>query len=61
MRIRLEAISDRLLEKVTPKAKASAVDCWQGECLRRSCLGRTTTWMLYDPCNDRQKVGYCGC
>ncbi|GAB2844485.1 hypothetical protein GCM10027176_55240 [Actinoallomurus bryophytorum] len=61
MRIRLQVISERVLEKVAPKATASAINCWQRECQVRSCLGQKTTMMDLDPCNDRQRVLWCGC
>ncbi|MEV6393528.1 hypothetical protein AB0M39_01895 [Streptomyces sp. NPDC051907] len=61
MLVQLRTISDRLLDTVAPKTSASAADCWQSECIRRRCLGRTTTLMWYEVCEDYQEVGYCGC
>ncbi|MFD5387900.1 hypothetical protein ACFWMG_23705 [Streptomyces sp. NPDC127074] len=61
MRARLQTISDRLVNMVAPKAAASAVSCWQSECVYHSCAGRTTAYWWVDPCNDLQKWGACGC
>ncbi|MGW7042166.1 hypothetical protein ACWGDT_05505 [Streptomyces avermitilis] len=61
MRVVIQAVSDRLLEKVAPKAEASAVSCWQYECIPYSGCSQKKAYWAYDPCNDRDYKKWCGC
>ncbi|GAA5701537.1 hypothetical protein SM007_37035 [Streptomyces avermitilis] len=53
-RVVIQAVSDRLLEKVAPKAEASAVGCWQYKCIRYSGCTRKEAYWAYGPCHDRE-------
>ncbi|MGW8556697.1 hypothetical protein [Streptomyces tubercidicus] len=62
MRIRLQTVSDRLLDMVAPKKAAAALSCWQYEdCFKNHCGRNRNGLYEVDPCNDRQRITCGGC
>ncbi|MYS86155.1 hypothetical protein [Embleya scabrispora] len=62
MRTRFDSLADRLLEKVAPKATASAASCWQPECWPNDiCDGKKGRLMKVNPCTGGNQFVRCGC
>ncbi|AXE76513.1 hypothetical protein [Streptomyces atratus] len=62
----VQAIADRLVERLVPGATAHAVYCWEAgsQCVPGSCAGKPNYTHYRMNCSDGSwywRYGHCGC
>ncbi|MFD0267453.1 hypothetical protein ACFVGY_12770 [Streptomyces sp. NPDC127106] len=62
----LQAMADRLVERLAPAATAHAVRCWDAgsKCITGSCAGQRKYTQYRVNCDDGSyyyRFGHCGC